>query len=229
MAGAMYTSRWLGFGTSSTVSKTLLHFFPSSIQVTAPYPIQTKIEVFSSDFGRNSICLDGPRLHQPDGVKLEAAFPILLETHGIYGIYAEFNASSQKIDISSSQCFFEQVTTMGRTLFQGVQISESIKRGDYFLIKDTDTLPSILIVNNGSKSFSYAGINNDESIVSAGSVSEITVQDSFYDNGFESITNKGISVIQRLSSMSFGVEDVAVFILERDISTKRIVSVLPIL
>ena len=109
----MYTVRWFGFGVSQALTKSVLHFFPTSANVSAPYPVQCKIEIFSSRFGKKSLVLDGARLHQPDGIKLEAAFPVLEDgAHPIFGICLELSAQAQRVDIRPSQAFVELITAM---------------------------------------------------------------------------------------------------------------------
>ena len=76
----MQSVKWIGFGVSNALSRTVVHFFPSGGGVTAPYPANCMLNLFSLTVDESigglahkleekKIVLEGARLSQPDGVR----------------------------------------------------------------------------------------------------------------------------------------------------------------
>jgi len=66
----MQCIRWITFGLSTAVAETLVHFFPSAGNVSAPYPALCKIRAFSDGDTIGEVTLEGARLSHPDGLRI---------------------------------------------------------------------------------------------------------------------------------------------------------------
>lgn len=100
---------WLGFGISSAVTKTFLHFLPAAAGVGAPYPVELKVSVGGSSLPRRSLTVDGARLGHPDGFRLEEAVPALGQhVSGLYLLEVELLPSQQRVDLSNS-CIITEI------------------------------------------------------------------------------------------------------------------------
>jgi len=112
----MNTVRWLAVAPTSPVSRTLVHFFPFSTAVTAPYPCQCRLTVFGAGLETREVLLDGARLGQPDGVRLEDAFPELQHAGGdtaLPGLEITLETTQQRADIRGSSCIVEILSSAG--------------------------------------------------------------------------------------------------------------------
>ena len=106
------TVRTLVFCLSSATTKSRLHFFPAAGVSTGPYPIICKLTLFGKGVERKSVMLDGGRLGQPDGLRVEDAFPALRgDIAGMFGIEVELSCPQQtRLNLLSSQCWVELVS-----------------------------------------------------------------------------------------------------------------------
>ena len=105
------TVRTLAFCISSANTKSRVHFFPAAGISSGPYPIFCKLTLFGKGVERKSVMLDGGRLGQPDGLRLEDAFPTLRsEQSGMFGLEIELSCPQQsRINLLPSQCFIDLV------------------------------------------------------------------------------------------------------------------------
>ena len=227
----MYSVRWVGFGISQSLTKSVLHFFPTSANVTAPYPVQCKVEIFSSRFGRKSLLLDGARLNQPDGIKLDAAFPILEEgANPLFGISLELSAAAQRVDISPSQCFIELIQAGSRIRFRLKPVAVA-QRSYPLLYKDDVSETSLVVVNNSEDQISVSGMTNEDSIpVAAQSVVEIEPTESFFADplaaSFE--TELTTSTFRSVKTDNFSHPERAMYIVQRELGSKKLQQIYPV-
>lgn len=107
----MQSVRWLSFSLASSLTRTLVHFFPYSHTVAAPYVSQCRLTVFGPGVERRTVILDGARLSHPDGVKVEDAFPELSSvadaTPSGFGLEIELLTLQQRADLGASGCVVE--------------------------------------------------------------------------------------------------------------------------
>jgi len=110
----MRSAKWLAFGLSNKQTRTLVHFFPSAGNVTAPYPVNCKLSVFGPWDGKKSLTIEGARLSQADGIRVEEVFPDYIGgpdsgegQEGAYGLEIELSIFQPGIDISASSCIVE--------------------------------------------------------------------------------------------------------------------------
>lgn len=143
----MQTVRWLGFCVSQSMSRSLLHFFPSCENASAPYPATCTLTLLTS--GRPSegqyagsiggtsepvrtvVALEGGRLGHPDGLRLEDAFPILrTEASGMFGIEVEVSTPQPRLDVGSSGCVLEVISQSQPVRFVPKKLAgrETVKR-----------------------------------------------------------------------------------------------------
>lgn len=128
----MQSIRWLGFCVSQSMSRSLLHFFPSCENASAPYPATCTLTLLkpkdsnarpeptlprgstdplAGQVERIVVALDGGRLGHPDGLRLEDAFPVLrTEANGMFGLEIEISTPQPRLDVSSSGCVLEVIS-----------------------------------------------------------------------------------------------------------------------
>ena len=104
----MQTVRWLSFCISNAVTRSVVHFFPASVNVAGPYAAQCKLWLFGKDVEKKSVLLEGARFGQPDGFRLDDVFPQLQEgTSGFFGLEFEISTPQPRTDLSASTCVIE--------------------------------------------------------------------------------------------------------------------------
>jgi hypothetical protein len=223
----MYTARWYGFGVSQGLTKSVLHFFPTSSNVSAPYPLQCKIEIFSERFGKKTLILDGARLHQPDGIKLEAAFPVLEDgAHPIFGISLELSGQTQRVDIRASQVFMELINAGSRVRFRLKQSEAQPEHPSApLLYKDEHCFTDLVIVNGSSDQIKVEGLTELPKPIPAESVVAIEPADNFYEAGATFETDRSMSSFRGIVAHDFSHPERALYVMQRDIETKKIQSV----
>lgn len=122
----MNQASWLGFGISSTVTKTFLHFLPAAAGIGAPYPIDLKIAVGGSSLPRRTLSIDGARLGHPDGFRLEEAIPALSQqVSGLYLLQIDLSPLQHRIDLSSSCIIIEVQYQQGAVRYMPRRIISS--------------------------------------------------------------------------------------------------------
>lgn len=101
--------RFYTFIPSHTLLRSVLHFFPSTERIAAPYPVSCKITFFQERSVIRSLALDGLRLSQPDGVKIEDLLTGAEgeSLHGIIGVEVELDTKGRNTDLSLSDCIVE--------------------------------------------------------------------------------------------------------------------------
>jgi hypothetical protein len=100
--------KWVCFGISNALTRTIVHFFPSEGGVTAPFPATFALRIFGQGVVEKKVLIEGARLSHPDGVRVEDAFPALKsEQVGMVGLEIEVTAPQGRADLSSSACVIE--------------------------------------------------------------------------------------------------------------------------
>lgn len=116
------------FCVSTASMKTRVHFFPSAGTSTSHHGITCVLSLFGKGIERRSVVLDGGRLNQPDGVRLEDAFPSLRsEASGIFGLEMRLSCSQGRLSLLGSQAAIEFVSPQGALLYRAapfVQVRE---------------------------------------------------------------------------------------------------------
>lgn len=166
----MQTVSWLGFGICSSLTRTMVHFFPSAGGVSAPYQSSCQISVFSSAMEPKSALLDGVRLSQPDGIRLEEAFPALQPGGGgLFGVHIKIATNQPRVELQKSLCFIEVVNQFNSARFapyleRAASAEPASPRGGA-AIKDAFHTTTCVIVNGSDKnetvSLLASGIGNE--------------------------------------------------------------------
>ncbi|RIL06511.1 MAG: hypothetical protein DCC75_10800 [Proteobacteria bacterium] len=103
--------KWLGFGVSNTLNNSVVHFFPNSHSISAPYSANCALSIFAGGMERRQVLLEGGRFGNPDGVRLEDAFPsIKADFSGLYAVEVEISTTQSRLDLSSSGCVIEIIS-----------------------------------------------------------------------------------------------------------------------
>ncbi len=98
------------FLTTSAI-RSRVHFFPSAGATSGHYPVVCDLTIFGKGVERRTVRLDGGRLNQPDGVRLEDAFPALAgETSGICGLEVRLECAHGRINLLPSRVYIEMVS-----------------------------------------------------------------------------------------------------------------------
>lgn len=228
----MQTIRWIGLGVSNALTKTVVHFFPSAGNVTAPYPCQCKLSVFGPTLGRKSVVLDGARLSQPDGVKLEAAFPALNEgLPSMFGISVELSSQQQRIDLTSSSCIVE-LTSAGPSV---MYVPHEYKDDEQYLpetgvaFKDAFNTSSLVMINGTSDlfrpplnpGFVVEGLAPD-------CVMEIELGDNFFKDTTPREHSWGLGRMKEVRALHEIPSAVGLYLIHRDVASKRPITIVPL-
>lgn len=106
------------FCLSTSSIKTRVHFFPSASSSTSHQPITCVLSLFGKGIEKRSVMLDGGRLNQPDGVRLEDAFPTLRgEASGIFGLEMQLSSQQGRVNLTHSQAAVELVSPQSSLLY----------------------------------------------------------------------------------------------------------------
>jgi hypothetical protein len=164
------TVRALAFCFSTAAIKSRVHFFPSAGVTSGPYSISCMLTLFGKGVERRSVMLDGGRLGQPDGVRLEDAFPSLRgEASGLFGLEIQLSCSQGRVNLRASQAAVELVSPQFSALYsvaafrhadeepQAVENEEeqSLTHGPSsamgIAVQESDVTSSLVMINAGAE------------------------------------------------------------------------------
>lgn len=110
--------RTLVFCLSTASIKTRVHFFPSAGASGGHFPVSCTLTLFGKGIERRSVLLDGGRLNQPDGLRLEDAFPVLRgEVSGVFGLELQLSCPQGRVNLLSSQAAVEFVSSSSSMMY----------------------------------------------------------------------------------------------------------------
>lgn len=250
----MQNVEWITFSVSSAISRSLVHFFPSAQITSAPYPVIFKLRVFGKDIVSKSVALEGGRLGQPDGVRLEDAFPHLADgVSGLIGLHIEISTSQPRIDLTPSHTVLEIVSSAQSVRFTPIQTLSGERRVMALNdiknrvraiagIHDAFFVTSLAVINSGNKPYTPKLISPRPRSVTGSStgpeISEIGFDTVPGNSAHELSFHEGMYTDVEPQEMSWGLvrsrafelvgdvpQDVRCFVIYRDTLTKRIVSV----
>lgn len=111
----------LVFCISTSTIKTRVHFYPSAGSASGHHAISCLFTLFGKGIEKRSVLLDGGRLNQPDGVRLEDAFPSLrTEASGIFGLEIELSCQQSRLPLQSSLAAVELVSPQSTVMYMSV-------------------------------------------------------------------------------------------------------------
>ncbi len=106
------------FCLSTSTIKTRVHFFPSAGAAGGHSPVSCLLTLFGKGVEKKSVLLDGGRLNQPDGLRLEDAFPVLRgEVSGVFGLEIQLSCPQARINLLSSQAAVEFVSSTSSMMY----------------------------------------------------------------------------------------------------------------
>ncbi len=234
----MQTIRWLSFCISNTLTRTSVHFCPGTKSVSAPYPINCKLTLFGGALSSPlSVVVEGARLRQADGLRLEDAFAVLQsEMTGTFGLGIELSSPQGRIDLSLSQCIIEVYSSRFTSRFQPKLIDSvdgltAEKTRPFLGLQDSLNSTSLVLVNGSEGGFNPcfeavgARLNQsqeDQDVVAGLSVRELSLE---LDGTKSQEFSWGNMTAATFDSKSDLPKDVAGYIIYRDTQTKEPISI----
>jgi hypothetical protein len=164
VVNSVYTRAF--FMTTNSI-RSRVHFFGSAGTTAGHYPVGCELTVFGKGIERRSVRLDGGRLNQPDGIRLEDAFPSLpSETSGICGLEVRLDCPQGRINLLNSRIVLEMVSPQFSLSFMAAPCSADAVDGEVaernatqkitrripvgIAMHDRLCSPSLVIVNGGA-------------------------------------------------------------------------------
>lgn len=246
----MAAIRWIGFCLSDVLTRTLVHFYPAAAHSGAPYPARCKLTIFGAGIERDMVVLDGARLQQPDGVRIEQVFPQLAEQtaqkKGLAGLEIEIETTQPRVDLSGSQCIVEFATNFGSVKYRPARVVEqkiaeekdmaagaSAAVLPQMVLRDAYSVSSLVLINTTEASCDASfdlvpaggGVEATRIAVPSllgGEVREVVVGDSFFDRSRPQETSWGLL---RSGGVVCARPGVVGYVLARDAGNKRPMSV----
>lgn len=234
------------FLTTSAI-RSRVHFFPSAGATSGHYPVTCDLTIFGKGVERRTVRLDGGRLNQPDGIRLEDAFPSLAsETSGICGIEVRLECSHGRINLLPSRVFIEMVSpqfvlSYVAARFQAEEIvvgPESVSSEEasqvMVALQEHHAVASLVVVNSGDELMRpevFHGAGGQEvrlhiGTVAAESVVEFPLDETLFRHAVTRETVWGSVVVEKLwTTRSADIDNAAWYILYRDPVSKRPISV----
>lgn len=225
----MFGISWVGIAASNAVTKSVVHFLPSAGNVSAPYPTNCKLTIFGQSVGRKSVTLDGARLNQPDGVRLDQAFPALQEgVSSFFGLAVEITSQQQRVDLGTSSVIVELLSAA-----QSIRYSphvfiddEPYRPKSSVALRDAFSTTSLVIVNGGPEvhrppvnpGFTVEGVGSD-------CVMEIELGEKFLQSVEPLECNWGLCRAHSVEVRAEIPSQVGYFLVYRDVTTKRPVNI----
>jgi hypothetical protein len=157
--------KWQAFFICNSLTKPALHFFPHSPTTTAPYPVNCTITIFNSAIESRSVTLDGARINQPDGVRLDAVFPELIDgISGLVGLEIVINSESGRVDLSTSQCIVELIQGKSPTKFNAKIVTKKNQeeQNPLLVLAKDNYIASIVAVNGTAEQSDFMLTNVTE-------------------------------------------------------------------
>ena len=157
----MQTVSWLTFISTSAITRTVVHFFPFSSGVSAPYGTDCRFTVFGGGLTTRAVVLDGARLGQPDGVRVDDVFPEVSSVGDgrLVGLQIDLECAQQRVDLSASGCVIEIARSEGGAVrFRPAQIEAAARTQDVtpplIACRDRFQSTSLVVVNRTGDPFS---------------------------------------------------------------------------
>jgi hypothetical protein len=237
------------FCLSTPTVKSRIHFFPSAGNTGGHHPVLCQVTVFGKGIERRSVQLDGGRLNQPDGIRLEDAFPALnLEATGLYGVEMILTCPQSRVSLLNSRVVIEMVSPQFALAYSAapcraldasevnspLNVKPNAAKAIGIGINDASMSSSLVLVNAGEEifrpDFSHATTSADASFpigtVGPGSVVEVPLDDTLCKAGMLRQSLWGETRVEKVWSETLPeLDSVAGYILYRDPVTRRPLSV----
>jgi hypothetical protein len=246
----MQTVSWLAFLPTGTLTRAVVHFFPFSSNVSAPYVTECRLTIFGAGLPTRAVTLEGARLGQPDGLRLEDAFPetaTVLDGR-LVGLQIDLEGVQQRMDLSASGCVIEISRSTpgggGAVRFRPVLLDHPGRSRTPLapLIAEQDRFQttSLVVINRSGNPFvPLLGVRPSSArpwegelvqaslaapTVAADSIEEISFDGTVWDDGVRQECSWGESVT-RAVQLGEPPRGVAYFAVYREPESRRAVSV----
>lgn len=236
------------FCLSTPTVKSRIHFFPSAGSIGGHYPVQCQVTIFGKGIERRSVQLDGGRLNQPDGIRLEDAFPALnLETTGVCGVEMSLMCPQGRVNLLTSRVVIEMVSPQFSLAYSAARfrpleeaevgsldVAPRVDEAIGISLSDASTSSSLVVVNAGEESFrpDFLHATPSEDVpfpigtVGAGSVVEFPLDDTLCKSGVVRQSLWGDARLEKLWSDALPqLDSVVCYMLYRDPVSRRPLSV----
>lgn len=242
------------FCISTPSIKTRVHFFPTAGGSTSHHPVTCILTLFGKGIEKKSIMLDGGRLNQPDGVRLEDAFPTLRgEASGIFGLEVSLSCPQGRVNLLTSQAAIEFVSQSSSLLYMSAPFTpesdEQVSvqgelnarivagRRKSFVgvgVQDSFLSTSLVMVNSTDETIRpslFHGVGENAPSLPVGNISpqsavEIPLEESLFKNAAPHECLWGLSRAEKVSIAPDSLTaDSAYYLMFRDPVSKRPISV----
>lgn len=153
----MRSIQWLTFYMPDKSQQTRLHFFPASPIAATPFPVDLSVTIFGRYIEPKRMTIDGARMFQPDGMRLEDVFQLPDQAaESPFGLLVEISCPQPRADVSASSCMMEIMSADGFVRYkvppikqsetEEVEQEEELERCS-LLMRDSYFAPSIVVVN----------------------------------------------------------------------------------
>lgn len=230
------------------VIRSRVHFFPSAGTTAGHYPVSCEITLFGKGIERRSVRLEGGRLNQPDGIRLEDAFPALEnEGSGLCGLEVIFECPQGRINLSNSRLVVEIVSPQFSMSYGAAPFKPNslVQRDDESAIhpsrslvgvalQDVGTAPSLVVVNSTTEllrpEFRHSSRDGEAPLqlgtIAPNSVVEFPLDEALCKNAEGRETLWGSAVIERMwGSSLWGLGGTVCYMLHREPDSRRPISV----
>jgi hypothetical protein len=239
------------FMTTNSV-RSRVHFFPSSGATAGHYPVACELTIFGKGIESRSVRLDGGRLNQPDGIRLEDAFPSLLsETSGLCGLQVVLETSQGRLNLVNSRVVIEMVSPQFSLSFSAAPCRPRVVADDEastdakefvpeqemllgLAVNDQFLSPSLVAVNAGDELLrpELRHVLRDSEVplhvgtIAGRSVVEFPLDETLCKQGVPHEALWGSTVVEKFwGEMQGKLADVSWYLLNRHPVTKRPLSV----
>lgn len=193
MVSSMDELRWIAFGLQDKNYRTAVHFFPYAGSISATYPVELSLSLFSDQFEAIQISMDGARLSQPDGLVLQDVFPALLKDfNGSFGIEIKISCSNQPhLDLSSSVCIIEMLGSNGSIKYEAKLVDKKQDLKLSAVLQNSQQFTTQLVAINSAETTKNSGLparvfkSKETTQFLPATVQELSVADKFYDEAYQ--------------------------------------------
>ena len=237
------------FCLSTPTVKSRIHFFPSAGSTGGHHPVLCQVTVFGKGIERRSVQLDGGRLNQPDGIRLEDAFPSLnVEAIGMCGVEMSLMCPQGRVNLLNSRIVIEMVSPQFALAYSAarcrtidepesdspLKVGRNTDSSVGIGIHDSSMSSSLVVVNAGEEmfrpDFSHVAPSGDAPFpigtVGGGSVVEFSLDETLCKTGAVRQSLWGDTRVEKVWSEALPeLDSVACYMLYRDPVTRRPLSV----
>jgi len=143
-----HPAAWLTFCVSNPVTRTYVHFFPSSGPLAAPYQANCALTLLAPGKDAETVVLEGARLSQPDGVRIDQAFEDASDGAAVpLCLIVELTTPQPKVDLSASGCVVELASRGLSVKFRPSPLARPAAVLPFLAIRSARSSASLLSVN----------------------------------------------------------------------------------